>query len=250
MENFIMTRTEMSKLLLSITDQGGSTPQQLLQKIWGRRHRIDKEDNQDVPSFSPEAAPPVLRKFARPECPAAKGLSLREIAALGGMIEYSSVSATAMQNWVKRDFKEYFGSPKLGRKYSLNQAAMLFMIDDLKSALDFESIRALFRQMFLAPDNEDDDLLEPARLYHAYSSLFDEIHGTQPAFGQAEAAGALDGEGGGEALEAAERSASELDHLNGSQRETVRNMLLISTVAVQTCYFQGLARRYADAALQ
>ena len=40
-----------------------------------------------------------------------------------------------MQNWVKRDIKEMIGSPQKGKKYSIEQAALLFIVEDLKQHL-------------------------------------------------------------------------------------------------------------------
>ena len=39
-----------------------------------------------------------------------------------------------MQNWVKRDIKEMIGSPQK-KKYSIEQAALLFIVEDLKQHL-------------------------------------------------------------------------------------------------------------------
>lgn len=89
--------------------------------------------------------PAILQKSSMGK---AKGLSLQEIAALGALIEYSTISITAMQNWVKRDFKEYLGAPREGKKYSINQAAILFMIEDLKSSLDFRAFANCFACCF------------------------------------------------------------------------------------------------------
>src|SRR5690606_37876718 len=69
-----------------------------------------------------------------------KGLSLNEIVALGNQIEYTHISVTSVQNWVKRDIKDHIGTPRIGRKYSLDQAALLFIVEDLKTTLDFQSI--------------------------------------------------------------------------------------------------------------
>ena len=81
-----------------------------------------------------------------------------------------------MQNWVKRDIKEMIGSPQKGKKYSIEQAALLFIVEDLKTALDFESIRKLLRLIVNDPADRSDDLINPVHLYGAYSSLFEELN--------------------------------------------------------------------------
>lgn len=158
MESFALTRVEMSSLLLSLTGLSDRKPLNILQEAWAKFHREELQKGTSLPAFLSTNVPPILQKIIKGGH--VKGFSLGEIASLGHLIEYSTLTVTAMQNWVKRDFKEYLGSPKEGKKYSVNQAALLFIIDDLKSALNFESIRQLFQLMFLKPDRDDDDLIE------------------------------------------------------------------------------------------
>ena len=61
-------------------------------------------------------------------------------------------------------------------KYSIEQAALLFIVEDLKTALDFESIRKLLRLIVNDPADRSDDLINPVHLYVAYSSLFEELN--------------------------------------------------------------------------
>lgn len=49
-----------------------------------------------------------------------------------------------MQNWVKRDIKRNDWLSSKREKYSIEQAALLFIVEDLKTALDFESIRSYY----------------------------------------------------------------------------------------------------------
>src|SRR5581483_9440841 len=104
------------------------------------------------------------------------GFSLNEIGALGNQIEHTSFSVTALQNWVKRDLKDMIGAPQRGKKYSIEQAALLFIVEDLKTALDFDSIRKLLSLIVNDPSDRDDDLISPIRLYAAYSSLFEALN--------------------------------------------------------------------------
>ncbi|WP_025689812.1 DUF1836 domain-containing protein [Paenibacillus zanthoxyli] len=240
MESFTLTRVEMSSLLLSITGTSGHTPLHILQEAWTKLHQREMREGASLNAFLSTNIPSILQKIIKGG--KAKGLSLQEIAALGALIEYSTISITAMQNWVKRDFKEYLGAPLEGKKYSINQAAMLFMIDDLKSSLDFRSINQLFRKLFLEPERDDDDLLEPVQLYGAYASLFEENRNS--------AEHQQDKPLGSEKLaHAAETAVKRLSHLNRPQRETVRNSLLVAAISVQACYFQTLAKQYFNASL-
>ncbi|BCG59233.1 DUF1836 domain-containing protein [Paenibacillus sp. URB8-2] len=248
MESFTLTRMEMSSLLLSLTGESDHTPLHILQEAWTKLHRQEMKEGTSLNAFLSTDIPAILQKIIHGG--KAKGLSLQEIAALGALIEYSTISITAMQNWVKRDFKEYLGAPREGKKYSINQAAILFMIEDLKSSLDFRSIRQLFRMLFLKPEQDDDDLLEPVQLYGAYALLFEENREADSPEEEWNPENPRDKlwSSGRWAL-AAEQAVQRLSHLNRPQRETVRNSLLIAAISVQACYFQALARQYFNASL-
>ncbi|MFD1906360.1 DUF1836 domain-containing protein [Paenibacillus rhizoplanae] len=144
---------------------------------------------------------------------------------------------------MKRDFKEYLGSPREGKKYSINQAAILFIIDDLKAALDFESIRQLFRMLFLAPERDDDDLVEPAQLYHGYAELFEEIktRSPVPAGGQALTGNPKEYPWKSDSgiKSAMDGMMKRLSHLSRGQRDAVQNMLLIAAISVRDLLFSG-----------
>ncbi|MEK4348841.1 DUF1836 domain-containing protein [Paenibacillus sp. FSL P4-0184] len=251
MESFALTRVEMSSLLLSLTGLSDRKPLNILQEAWTKFHLDEVQKGTSLPAFLSTDVPPIFQKIIKGHD--VKGFSLGEIASLGHLIEYSTLTVTTMQNWVKRDFKEYLGSPREGKKYSVNQAALLFMIDDLKSALNFESIRQLFRLMFLKPDRDDNDLIEPTRLYYAYAGLFEEIKSNPTIQTQCKVDQLLHKEFSWKEdsllRSSTDRVINRLTHLTRSQRESVRNILLIATIAVQTCYFQSLARQYFNAAL-
>lgn len=251
MESFTLTRVEMSNLLLSMTGLSDRKPLNILQEAWTKFHRKEVQEGTYLPAFLTTDVPPILQKIINGN--SIKGFSLGEIASLGHLIEYSTLSVTAMQNWVKRDFKEYLGSPRMGKKYSVNQAALLFIIDDLKSALSFDSIRQLFQLMFLKPDRDDDDLIEPAKLYYAYSGLFEEIKSNptlqSPCKIDQDLYKEYSWKDDNFLRSSTDKVINRLTHLSKSQRESVRNILLIATISVQTCYFQALARQYFNAAL-
>lgn len=251
MEAFTLSRIEMSGLLLSLSGNSERRPLHILQDAWTKFHPDEVREGTSLPAFLSTDIPPILQKLIKGGV--VKGLSLGDIASLGSLIEYSTLSASAMQNWVKRDFKDYLGSPREGKKYSINQAALLFIIDDLKAALDFESIRQLFRMLFLAPERDDDDLVEPAQLYHGYAELFEEIKTRSPLPLQRPdepgAAKEILWKSDSVLKASVEKMMNRLSHLTRPQREAVQNMLLIAAISVQTCYFQALARQYFNAVL-
>lgn len=257
METFTLTRKEMAIMLLSMKGRATKTPLTILQEAWKKKHYAEVEQGTPLSAFLTTHLPPVLEKMIKSD--RLGGFSLLDIVSLGNQIEYTNVSITSMQNWVKRDFKDFLGSPKEGKKYSIDQAAMLFIIDDLKNCLDFESIRKLFQITFQQPDDESDDLLRPTELYVAYSSLFEEMDANNDQLLDVQGQGQGNGNGTGkpnhDALtestirHKADQFVCTLGHLNAQQKEVLRNLLFIAMVSVQTAYFHSLARRYLNGTL-
>lgn len=251
MESFTLTRKEMAELLISLRGGSDQRPIQVLQSAWAKSHRYDLEKGTTLPAFLATLLPPIIEKLIKGS--EVKGFSLQEISALGQLIEYSNLSITSMQNWVKRDFKPYFDCPKAGKKYSLNQAALLFIIDDLKSNLDFESIRKLFEIVLGKPNDESDDLVGPIELYAAYTSMFEELDANNDQL--LDITGHLKEQPHQDLLteqvirNAANRFADKLSGLTDGQREAIRNILLVAVISIQTSYFHTLARRYCNATL-
>ncbi|MUT68410.1 DUF1836 domain-containing protein [Paenibacillus sp. NEAU-GSW1] len=241
MEAFTLTRKEMAGLLLALQGGGDRNPLQVLQHAWRKAHSDALTSGQTLPAFLSTALPPILEKLIKGN--QLRGCSLQEINALGQLIENSHLSTTSMQNWVKRDFKAYFACPQIGKKYSLNQAALLYIIDDLKANLDFDSIRSLFDLLFRKPQDNGNGgsgvkLIDPLELYVCYATLFEELN-----------------EGEREQLlekrirAAAARIAEQYEHLGSEQREALRNILFIAVLSIQTAQFQALARKYCNATL-
>ncbi|MDO7907893.1 DUF1836 domain-containing protein [Paenibacillus sp. JX-17] len=252
MESFTLTRKDVAQLLLALDGRREDLqPLSVLQCAWKRNHPIDQEQEQWMPAFLDTAVPPVLDKMIKGR--QGNSFSLQEIAALGQLIEYSQASLTSMQNWVKRDFKEFLGSPKIGKKYSINQAALLLIVEDLKASLDFESIRRLFHILFQEPTEDADDWIEPVELYAAYSTMFEELDANNDQM--LDIAGHTAGGHRQDSLTesvirtASDRYAGRLHHLLPGQRKAVGNVLLIAAVSVQTSYFLSMARRYVNATL-
>src|SRR5688572_15275624 len=110
MESFTLTRKEMACLLLALEGSYNKKPLQVLQTAWSKTHQSELEQGGGLPAFLSTTLPPIIEKLIKGN--ELKGLSLHEVAALGQLIEYSNLSITSMQNWVKRDFKPYFDCPK------------------------------------------------------------------------------------------------------------------------------------------
>ncbi|HEK9098983.1 DUF1836 domain-containing protein [Bacillus pfraonensis] len=244
METFHLTRNEMATLLLSLRGWNAKKPLVILQEAWAKSHKKDIECGQSVTAFITTALSPIFEKLIKIE-DTDIGFSLNEIVALGNQIENTSFSVTAMQNWVKRDIKEMIGSPQKGKKYSIEQAALLFIVEDLKTALDFESIRKLLRLIVNDPADRSDDLINPVHLYVAYSSLFEELNQGGCLLNATDTIHTIENT----VKEKADKIASKLDQINNEQREAIRNAIIIATLSVHTAYVQMLAKRYVSATL-
>ncbi|WP_342515551.1 DUF1836 domain-containing protein [Sutcliffiella sp. FSL R7-0096] len=103
------------------------------------------------------------------------GLTMSNIVWLGNQLESADYSEPALKNWVKREIKEYIGAPQVGRKYSIQQVALLFIVKDLKVLLDFEAIRKILGSIFNNPVEREDDIISPIHFYSAYSCLYEQL---------------------------------------------------------------------------
>lgn len=252
MQTFFLTRNQMAALLLSLQGNSGKTPLTILQEAWAKSNEADIKDGRTSGAFLSTSLPPIFEKLIKAGG-TDSGLSLNEIVSLGNQIEYTNFSITSVQNWVKRDIKSLLGSPHLGKKYSIEQAAVLFIVEDLKSTLDFDSIRKLLHLIFNDPQDLHNDWISPVLLYSAYSSLYEEIdknndqvldvHGHSP--GSRNHDHIMEGI----IKNKADDYVRGLKHLNKEQQDTVSRILVIALVSAQTCYFQALAKRFLNAAL-
>lgn len=252
METFHLTRKQMATLLLSLQGSFDKTPVATLQEVWAKSHKADMEHGKTLGAFISTSLPPIFEKIIKMK-QTGEGFSLTDIVALGNQIEYTYYSVTSVQNWVKRDFKDLIGPPRIGKKYSVDQTAVLFIIDDLKATLDFESIRKLLTLVFNNPQDDSDDLIRPLRLYAAYSYLFEELDKNNDQV--LDLAGHESGKQNHDHMmehmikQITDSYVLTLDGLNEEQREAVSNTVLIAMVSVQTTYFQSLARRFLNATL-
>ncbi|SDD99352.1 protein of unknown function [Paenibacillus sp. UNCCL117] len=251
METFTLTRKEMSSLLISLQGRSPKKPIAILQEAWSKHHQHELRQGASLTAFLSTRLPGVFEKLLKTD--RIDGLSLQEIVALGNQIEYTNYSITSVQNWVKRDFKEFLGAPQAGKKYSLQQAALLFIIEDLKGNLDFESIRSLFHIIFRKPEVEHDDLIRPLDLYVAYTHLFEELDQNNDQM--LDVQGHEEGKRNHDVLMEnmlrirSDQYVGQLAELTPEQREAVRNVVFIAMVSIQTAYFHSLARQYLNATL-
>ncbi|MGD6776155.1 DUF1836 domain-containing protein [Sutcliffiella horikoshii] len=103
------------------------------------------------------------------------GLTMSNIVWLGNQLESANYTEPALKNWVKREIKEYIGAPQVGRKYSVQQAALLFIVKDLKVLLDFEAIRKVLGSIFNNPVERADDIISPLKFYQGYACLYEQL---------------------------------------------------------------------------
>lgn len=159
MKSLQLRRSDMGRLLLSLKGESEQNPLELLEEI-GVLHQ---DSNSTIPDF--------LRNHK----PFPRGLSTNEIVALAKLCELTSLKSTSIQNWIKRDIKELIGAPELGKKYSIEQAAILLIVRDLKSVFDFDTIRHLLMTLFNTITDRSDDLISPLSYYTAYGKILENI---------------------------------------------------------------------------
>jgi Domain of unknown function (DUF1836) len=244
MKTFNLTRKNMADLLLSLNGTTSHTPLMVLQDAWNTM----PQDKKTVEAFISSDMPPIVQKIIKP----AKreiGFSLNEIVSLGNQIEFTNFPQSTVQNWVKRDVKELIGSPQLGKKYTIEQAAMLFIVEDLKATLDFESIRKILTLVFNNIEDRTDDIVNPTDLYAAYSSVFDKIHHHSLPRMKGSATGSVN-----ELIDQfiKEECKGLFPSFEGVKEENlniVLNVLIVSVLTVQSAFYQAATKKYVKAAL-
>ncbi|OPA78551.1 hypothetical protein BVG16_11835 [Paenibacillus selenitireducens] len=255
MELFYLTRNQMSELLNGVAEPHLKSPLTILQCAWAKTHPAEKMKGNMLGAVISTSLPPIFEKMIKMSH-RDPGFSLNEIIALGNQIEYSHYSITSVQNWVKRDFKDLIQSPAHGKKYSLDQAALIFMIDDLKATLDFESIRKLLAIVFLNPQAEEEANLNgirPLQIYTAYTSIFEELDQNNDQV--LDLSGHESGKRNQDHIlenlikQKADEYAAGLEQVSDREREAISNLIFIAMLSVQTSYFQSMAKRFFNATL-
>lgn len=129
----------------------------------------------DDPLYTRAQFPAFLLKLKKKRTKQEIGLSTNEIVVLANLCELTSLTSTSIQNWIKRDVKELIGAPELGKKYSIEQVAILLIVKDLKSIFDFENIRNLLTVVFNTISDRSDDLMSPLVFYEIYATILDSL---------------------------------------------------------------------------
>lgn len=248
MEAFKLTRKNMADLLLSLSDSSELTPLMVLQDAWTSVHKNETKQAATLNAYISNEMPSIFEKLFRVENEEI-GFSINEIVSLGNQIEFTNLSPSAVQNWVKRDIKELIGTPQLGRKYTIDQAAILFIVEDLKAALDFESIRKILMLVFNNPEDRTDDMINPVLLYSAYSAVFDKIHHHTASALEESKKGSLNNFINQVIKEECQLLMPSFKGLSPKNQEIVLNVLIASALTVQSAYYQSLARSYVGTAL-
>ncbi|MGM0751529.1 MAG: DUF1836 domain-containing protein [Bacillota bacterium] len=241
---FKLTRKNMADLLLSLNGTTKLTPLMVLQDAWNTIHT----HKEPLEAFISSDMPPIVHKIIKPT-KREIGFSLNEIVSLGNQIEFTNFPQSTVQNWVKRDVKELIGSPQLGKKYTIEQAAMLFIVEDLKATLDFESIRNILTLVFNNIEDRTDDIVNPTDLYAAYSSVFDKIHHHTLPTMKSSATGSVN-----ELIDQfiKEECKGLLPSFEGVKEENlniVLNVLIVSVLTVQSAFYQAATKKYVTSAL-
>ncbi|TMU85106.1 DUF1836 domain-containing protein [Bacillus sp. BHET2] len=235
MKTFNLTRKNMADFLLSLNASNDISPIDVLQEAWTVS---DKKNDM----------PPIIQKLLKPtkgEC----GFSLNEIVSLGNLIEFTNFPQSTVQNWVKRDVRGLIGSPQLGKKYTVEQAAMLFIVEDLKATLDFESIRKILTLVFNNIDDRTDDIVNPTDLYLAYASVFDQIHHRPLPVMKTSAQGSVN-----ELIDQflhheCKAMLSSFDGIKEENLNIVLNVMIVSVLTVQAGFYQTATQKYVTDAL-
>ncbi|HEY2492947.1 MAG TPA: DUF1836 domain-containing protein [Paenibacillus sp.] len=240
METLTFTRKDMATLLLSLQAGATNSPRTVIQDIWRANHKQGFAQGTSMSAFISTALPPIIEKMIKTDTHPA--FSLHDIVSLGSQIEYTYFSITSVQNWVKRDFKHVIGHAEEGKKYSLQQAALFFIIEDLRSTLDYDTMRKFFQILFQGQDNQDTLLIHPLDFYSSYAELFEELderyrnyRGDRTDFVY---------KWDQMINEVAKDYVAHKAELSDEQRETLQTAIHVALTSVHTSCFQSLSRRY------
>ncbi|WP_128755829.1 DUF1836 domain-containing protein [Bacillus sp. LL01] len=182
------------------------------------------ENRQDMPKSFQN----LLLKKGKEEV----GLTMSNIVWLGNQLESTDYTEHALKNWVKREIKEYIGAPQVGRKYSIDQVALLFIVKDLKVLLDFEAIRKVLGSIFNNPVEREDDIISPVQFYRAYGGMYENL------INQTE-------------LLSEDNIKKEIQHFlqkhdafSTEDKGKISDAMMVATLAVRTNFLKAWAKRY------
>ncbi|MDQ0223695.1 DUF1836 domain-containing protein [Metabacillus niabensis] len=219
-----LTRKQMTTLLYALKGESNHQPSYIIEKVIGEnpQHAI--------------IIPPFLTRSKR-RTGHEIGLSSNDIVALANLCELTSLKSTSIQNWIKRDVKELIGPPELGKKYSIEQTAMLLIVKDLKNVFDFERIRKLLTVVFNTLSDRSDDLINPIAFYEMYADVIDSFH-TIPTIPDQSLELTITNQ--------VDSYSTQFSNLTGEQWKPIRHVLVITVFAVLASHFQSRAYSFAD----
>ena len=219
-----LTRKEMTALLYSLKGESKQPPLLIIEKAIN----FTSPSDINIPAFLIKASKRRnLQEF---------GLSTNEIVSLANLCELTSLKSTSIQNWIKRDVKELIGPPELGKKYSIDQAAMLLIVKDLKYVFDFEKIRKVLTEAFNTLSDRSDDLISPIMFYEMYGTILEKLE-KLPFRGQTLEQQIV------EEVNAIPKKFSELTE---SQWKTIERILVTTVLAVIASHLQTRAQVYLN----
>lgn len=237
-----LSRKCMADFLFSLKGEGAGSPRAVLHEAWATALRNELKGGESIEAFIGTKMPPIFEKILRANLPKV-GFSINQIVKMGNQIEFTNLSSTAVQNWVKRDVKQLIGSPQLGKKYTVEQAATLFIVEDLKASLDFDSIRQILALLFNNPEDRTDDVIDPLQFYRAYAAIFEKAY-NQDVAGQSNHS-QIDQYIQKEAL----ILLDSFQDLTAEQNKIVSNVLVTATLSVLSAYYKTMTRKYVTAAM-
>lgn len=222
-----LTRKQMTSLLYSLKGQLNQPPSAILENAFGESNLVKNIHDQKIPRFLLKNKRLINREI---------GLSTNEIVSLANLCELTSLKSTSIQNWIKRDIKELIGAPELGKKYSIEQTAMLLIVKDLKTTFEFEKIRNILTIVFNTLSDRSDDLINPITFYEIYALVLNSLD-TLPSLSD-------------HALEdfiiSQIESLPKFKSLSIDQWEPIKNVLVITVLAVLASHMQARSHTYLD----
>jgi hypothetical protein len=228
LERFQLSRKNMADLLHAIIQSKAGEVQSILEKAW----QLKRED-----AF---VLPEIFEKVMKSSKKGPIGLSINEIVMLGNHIEFTHLSSSAVQNWIKRDMRELIGSPQHGKKYTLEQAAILLIVEDLKASLDFDSIRKVLNLIFNNPADRSDDLIDPVHFYLAYATVFEKLHHEHIQWNQTIVP--IHEKINQFICNEAEILINTFTFLNETEKEIVQTMIITAVNTVISAYYQHITK--------
>lgn len=222
-----LTRKQMTNLLYSLKGESNQPPSIIIENALG--DSLAKEIQ--IPTF--------LLKMKKRRIHKEYGLSTNEIVAIANLCELTSLKSTSIQNWIKRDIKELIGAPELGKKYSIEQAAMLLIVKDLKTIFDFEYIRNALTVVFNTLSDRSDDLISPIAFYEIYATVLDSLD-TIPSLTLSDQT--LENR----IVHEINTVPKQISELTEHQWETIKKILVITVLSVLASHLQTRAQVYLN----